>query len=109
MGSFRFWRDDFAEEDEIKMVMSSILNRKVDNDSIALEFDMKVIFVFDCVGDFNSNLGWGLIPSVCDFEVLANNFLLGYIFFSELDDGASWNGLKLGLLDSFEEIGHVFC
>ncbi len=86
---FAFWRYDFAKQDEIKMVMSSSLNRKINNDSVVLEFDMKVFFVFNCVRDLDSNFGWSLIPCVCDLKVMTNKFLFSHVLFSELDDLAS--------------------
>ena len=89
MIGFAFWRDDFTEKNQIKMVMPSSLNGEVDDDSIVLEFDMEVIFVFNSMRDLNSNLSWGLIPGVCDLEVMSNKFFFGHIFFPQLDNGAS--------------------
>jgi hypothetical protein len=99
-------RNDFSEQNQIKMIMATILNGEVNNDSVILELDMEIIFVFNGVGNFDTNFGGGLIPSVSHLEVMTNKFLFGHIFFSELDDGASRDSFELGLLNSGQKVSH---
>jgi hypothetical protein len=77
------------------MIVPTIWNGEVDDNSIILELNMKVLFVFDSVWNFDTNLCWGLIPSVGHLEILTYKFLFGDILFSELDNGPSRDGLKL--------------
>jgi hypothetical protein len=99
-------RNDFSEQNQIKMIMTTILDGEVNNDPVILELDMEIIFVFNGVGNFDTNFGGSLIPSVSDLEVMTNEFFFGHIFFSELDDGASRDSFELGLLNSGQKVSH---
>ena len=96
MISLGLGRNDFSEQNQIKMIMTTILDGEVNNDSVILELDMEIIFVLNGVGNFDTNFGGGLIPSVSDLEVMTNEFFFGHIFLSELDDGASRDSFELG-------------
>lgn len=88
------------------MVVTTCLDGKIDDDSFLLEFDMKIVFIFDSVRYFDSYLSGGLVPSVGDFIVLSDKMLFGDIFLTQFDDLSSRDGFEFGLLDSFEKIGH---
>lgn len=84
------------------MIMSSILSWEINDYSIFLKFDMQIAFIFDGMRNFNTYFGWSLIPCICDFEIMANNFLFCYIFLPKLNESPTRNGFKFRLLNSLQ-------
>lgn len=104
VNSFWFWRDDLAEQFQIQMIVSSCLNWEVNDNSIIVKFNMKIVFVFNGVWNFNTDFGWSLIPCVCDFIVLAYSFLSGHVFLPQGQNISLSYCFKLGLLNPFKKI-----
>lgn len=86
------------------MIVSSLLNWEVDDNSIIVKFNMKIVLVFNGVWNFNTDFGWSLIPCVCDFVVLADSFLSCNVFFPQGQNITLSNCFELGLLNPFEKI-----
>jgi hypothetical protein len=86
------------------MIVSSVLNWEVDDNSIIVKFNMKIVLVFNGVWNLNTDFSWSLIPCVCDFIVLTNSFLFGHVFLPQSQNISLSNCFKLGLLNPFKKI-----
>jgi hypothetical protein len=73
------------------MVMTSIMNGEVDGNFLIIKLDFKIVSILNCVRDLDANLGWCLIPGVCNFG--SDELFLSNVFFSQDDNVSSRNSL----------------
>lgn len=101
MNSLWSWRNNFTKQLKIQMIMSTWLNGEINCNSLFLELYFKIIFILNSIWNFDTNLCWSLIPCICDFIILSNNFFFSNILFSKSNDVATRNSFQFWLLDSF--------
>jgi len=80
------------------MIIFVLIKREVNNNSIVIELDFKVISVFDNKWNLNSNFCRCLIPGISKLSRLSDNVLFGNIQLSEFNDLSPCNSVSLVFL-----------